>query len=1001
MKKISLCLLLSTFFLATFCQKTIFYQFTYLSAKKGLSSSYTRKILQDPLGFMWIATQDGLSRFDGVQFTSYIQSSLSKNAISGSDVRDLLLDTLNNVVWALYSYGGFDAINYKTGEVTFKFQQAKFETTKNVLFNSFCIKDNRLLIASSGGLFSFDIESKKLNSVNFPSPFSNPSSGLWINKILCDSIGYIWLFCNDDGICIVQNKSLKLISFLQKQDLTDNPRDSSISFFDCCEINNNVIIAGTDMGLKSFSLKDKTLTLDTSLKAVKSFLGKKNVYACYVDAKNNVWVACEKYLLKSEQKAGVFFLLKENKGQTDNNLLRSVYSIYNDTYDNIWLSCQQGVAYSQNKQSAFQVLYKSEKSTSLIDHTYGIFPEDSNSIYISAVNGFYKVNNAAEILPLSEKQTFFYSFKDPFGRIWASNLNGTFLIHGDQFIPINKVYPEFSKFDILVINSSVSINDSLIILGTENKKGVILWWFKKSVCLILNNKSTPAIKENVINTVFKDNKGYAWILSDNSVAIFDASKMSIDYLQVENIKAKEKYSIFFDACFFNNKYYIASYGAGILEFSSGRNFLKKISVSDGLTNNGVYKIIPYKDTLLIVTTNRGINILNSENKIIKTYFEEDGLQSDIFEERAGSLFKNYVYAGGVNGFTIIDPSKFTVNTTPPVFYFTNIKVSTKDSANNIDTSNLEMKKFDIPNSWLQTNISFVGLNYGNPNRVTYQYRILQKDTNWTNLSTQNFISLIGMSPGSYTLEVKAANEDGYWCQPKQLTLIFQPYWYQTNLFKVSVFLAVAALFYALYKYRISQLKKQQQIRKEIASDLHDDIGSTLNSVKIFTHLAEISADKQSYFTQIKEALKQASIGLRDMIWVLDDMGDTIAELITRLQQFTVPLSSAENIHIIFESRNTEKIILDKNEKRNLLLITKEAVNNSIKYSQCTKIQISFEWVNKKLKLSITDDGQGFDMSNYSAGNGLKNIQQRAKQIHYTSSISSAQGQGTSVYLYKN
>jgi hypothetical protein len=117
----------------------------------------------------------------------------------------------------------------------------------------------------------------------------------------------------------------------------------------------------------------------------------------------------------------------------------------------------------------------------------------------------------------------------------------------------------------------------------------------------------------------------------------------------------------------------------------------------------------------------------------------------------------------------------------------------------------------------------------NPGRVTYQYRIKERSAKWGNLGTQNFVNLIGLNPGTYTLEVKAANEDGVWCAPKSLTLIFLPKWYQTLWFDFVVAMALVGLMYAFYRYRIRQLKKQQQIRVDIASDLHDDIGSALKN----------------------------------------------------------------------------------------------------------------------------------------------------------------------------
>ena len=193
--------------------------------------------------------------------------------------------------------------------------------------------------------------------------------------------------------------------------------------------------------------------------------------------------------------------------------------------------------------------------------------------------------------------------------------------------------------------------------------------------------------------------------------------------------------------------------------------------------------------------------------------------------------------------------------------------------------------------------------------------------------------------------------------------------------------------------------ERHQIRKEIAGDLHDDIGATLNSVKIFAHLAETSKTKQKYFDNIREALSYASTGLRDMIWVLDDTGDTVTDLVNRLRMFAHPVAEASGISIrIAEDPSINNIILSKTEKRNLLLIAKEAINNSIKYSGCEKITVTFFREHNKNTLIIEDDGKGFNENEIVRGNGLNNIQERAKQIHYNISLKSSLGKGTRIVI---
>lgn len=318
-----------------------------------------------------------------------------------------------------------------------------------------------------------------------------------------------------------------------------------------------------------------------------------------------------------------------------------------------------------------------------------------------------------------------------------------------------------------------------------------------------------------------------------------------------------------------------------------------------------------------------------------------------------------------------------------------------------DTTNLMMKEFIIPNNVLQTNIHFSGINYSNPDRTIFRYKIKELNDDWIDLGTKNFISLIAVYPNTYHLEIKAANEDGVWSEPIELTLIFLPKWYQTWWFKTMMVLLMLGILYSLYRYRLAQIRKEQQIRQRIASDLHDDIGSTLNSVKVFTNLALMKPENNfTYLQQLKEGVQNAIVGVRDMVWVLDDKQDTLGHLLERVELFINPLASAQDIR--FEKSldaPLAHILLKKEEKRNLYLIIKEALNNSIKYASATTLQLIVEKVSHdRYIITIRDDGKGFNRDLIQKGNGLNNLQYRAQQIKYAIEIDSVPGKGTTITL---
>jgi len=261
---------------------------------------------------------------------------------------------------------------------------------------------------------------------------------------------------------------------------------------------------------------------------------------------------------------------------------------------------------------------------------------------------------------------------------------------------------------------------------------------------------------------------------------------------------------------------------------------------------------------------------------------------------------------------------------------------------------------------------------------------------------------MGLSPGTHTLMVKAANENNIWNnEPLEITFTYLPKWYQTTIFKLLVAAGLIGLFYGLYRYRVSQLKKQQQIRKNIAADLHDDVGSILNTAKVFTHLAQKEPGKPEHLINIEESLMQATSAFKDMLWILDDSYDTLHEFVERIKKFIAPVVHANNIYfecLIDDGIGTDTLTVS--EKRNILMIVKESVNNSIKYAACKMIQVKITHINKKIAIMIKDDGKGFTVMGKSNGMGLRNIQFRAQQIGFRHEIISSPGDGTLIKVVK-
>jgi ligand-binding sensor domain-containing protein len=979
--------------IAVKAQNDIRLNFRHMSPKNGLSSIYVRKIVQDPYGYMWVGTQEGLNRYEGKNFIVYDKGGAARHALTGVDIRDLLVDSLHSVIWEINSYGGIDAIDYVTGNVVYAYSQNEYRSTTGIVFNSLAQRGDSLFIGSTGGLFVLTIRNRHLSKVVLAPAFaagrSLPTGGkpdLVIDNITCDESGHLWLFCENQGVVVVDAQTLSVVD-------RDGGAALQLLYYDCSRLEDGRVLAATGAGLRAYALNaDRKIVVNNDPFPLVALSKGKDIYSCRQDRKGYVWFCTAGYLVRMTASGKSYELVKEHMSRSEADWLDAVYNIRFDREDNVWLGCQAGLAYSRNEPSCFTSITRSSISEESITHAYSINPVNDNLLYCCTQQGLYIVDPGKGIITsLDNKRPYYYTLNDPFGRLIVSNIDGLFFFGGRRAVPLSRVYPEFRSLSKVVVNSHCYSGDSLIIFGTQNNRGIVVWNYRARTARFID-EHTPAIwlKESVVSDVYKDHRGNIWVLGDHSISLLDFGRRMIHPINTFDTLRRQFYSLFFDICQVADRYYLTSYGSGVLVLDSNYNFIRELSTKDGLSDNSVYKIIPYKDSLLFVTSNNGLSVVDVRDHYATTnYYESDGLHSDNFEEYSGAIHNGIIYAGGANGLTAIDPSLFGREGSGPGVYVRAVNIETP--AGLTDTSNILLSSLDIPNDVLQTTVYFSAIHYSNPERCRLAYQIKELNSGWIDLGSQDRVTLIGLAPGSYTLLVRSANANGIWSdRPVALTLRYLPKWYQTFWFRLLVVVVLAGIFYGLYLYRIDQLKKQQRIRKDIASDLHDDLGSTLNSVKIFTHLAKREQGKEEYLTRIEESLTEASIGLRDMIWVLDDSEDTLRELMDRIRKFALPVAQANGIR--FESVLEEDIsdlVIAKGVKRGLLLIAKESVNNSFKYSACSLIRVSLRKRNDKLSLLIEDDGRGFDVGNFVAGNGLKNIRERARQIRFTATISSS------------
>ena len=200
--------------------------------------------------------------------------------------------------------------------------------------------------------------------------------------------------------------------------------------------------------------------------------------------------------------------------------------------------------------------------------------------------------------------------------------------------------------------------------------------------------------------------------------------------------------------------------------------------------------------------------------------------------------------------------------------------------------------------------------------------------------------------------------------------------------------------------RSKRLREIELMRNAIARDLHDDIGSTLSSINILSRLAiHDGADSSKHFAKIAEQSDRMMESMTDIVWSISPGNDSLERVVMKMKEFAAEILEPKNITYKFTGEDSLKdTTLSVDKRKNLFLIFKEAVNNAAKYSGATDLEIKFVRQGNTLSLSVSDNGNGFEPETVKAGNGLKNMKERAHALSARFDFATTLRKGTRVAL---
>lgn len=446
----------------------------------------------------------------------------------------------------------------------------------------------------------------------------------------------------------------------------------------------------------------------------------------------------------------------------------------------------------------------------------------------------------------------------------------------------------------------------------------------------------------------------------------------------------------------NGDIWIATLRAGVYRLNINRNTIYHYSAFGGSTINTAYTITSDRENTLWIGTNSCLVSYNPITQKSKLLTEEDGLETNklqcgIILLQSGKMLVQHYF-----GFSLVDPMQEKLQTQTPVLRLNYLKV------NNELVSTFGLEGLTLSHDENDFEVDFTSFSYIHPQFNRYFYKLEGLDNKWRDNGNSNKILLSEVPHGSYRLLLKAYNSDGNTnFRNLSIPIVINPPYYKTVWFFFSVVLVLAMIINAVITVRIRQLEKVQQIRNKIASDLHDEVGSALSSIRLYSGFMQTETSVQpqirEVLSKIENTSRESLENMSDIVWSINAKNDKLEKVIARMRQFSDAILPQLGMKPLYDL-HAENINISMESRRQLYLFYKEAITNIAKYSEATEVRIVLQRKGSEWELEICDNGIGFEREGVSHGNGLQNMEERALLMGGSAEVKSTPGEGTCVKL---
>ena len=881
------------------------YRFHNLSIEDGLSNSGVSNIIQDSLGYIWIATSEGLNRYDGYTFKVYKNDPLNLESIPDDNIIDLAQDS-KGIIWLGSQKGGlikFDPKRESFEHISHGGEERKVSPLAGNSISCLFIddQDNIWIGTREIGLVKYDLSTKAFKTYSQNLENKNSISSNRVFDIIRADDENIWISTTRTGLNRFNKKSEKFETFRHSETENSISTDKLRSLFQ--DGNGLLWIGSTKGGLTKFDPQTGVFETYKHIEDNPNSLPSNEAYSISEDKQGRIWVGTWSQGLSiydpSTEEFRNYWYNPSNLTSISGNIITSLFQ---DKLGKMWLGFDDaGLAYFDPQEQKFtRYQHNTQNKNSLSGSKIRTVFEDSyGALWIGTIGtGLNKYDRETDKFELFMHEpdnlkslpnnTPWSIYEDVNNTLWVGTTSGLTKYNRktNSFIRVlfnTKVSDSYRKNNILKVTGD---QDGNLYLGTWGG-GLNKYSPKNDLWeeLPFDHEFEEGRSSNIKHLIVdKNNNLWAGIAS--GLAKYSIDEQVWTYFKADPVNEGTYPSVNITAIFESSKGSIwIGTDVGLYELLDDGKSFKNISVGNGLSSRWVVGIGEDTNGLLWISTSKGINSIDPQNYHIEKYLKKDGLQSEEFNEWAFAQTKERIYFGGVNGLNEFSPQHFVEDVSTPKVVLTNFLIFNKevkiDENTPLNKSVSYSREISIDYSDYIFAFEFSAMNTRHPEHIQYAYMLDGFDKEWIYTSAQDKKAVYTNVPqGTYTFKVKATNNNGVWNKEStNINVVIIPPWWNTWWAQLLFYSVLLLIFIALYNIRTSFFRKQKIALEIQVKEKTEEIAmqnSQLEEQK--TELESLNTSKDRLLSLMSHDVRTPLNSLKGLLYLFENTALSKAEL---------------------------------------------------------------------------------------------------------------------------